>query len=120
MWFDSLYRNYFLSKTQQSLTYAEYVLLFSVFHDVKRDTSMTCEELFDSVYLYSTEKVETRNFNFYLKNKSMRMSSNVFNRRYFLKYFFREADIIYDRIICSYTISFLSEDAPIFFVFSFL
>ena len=66
VWFDPLYRNYFLSKTQQSLTCAEYVLWFSVFHDVKTDTSMTCEELFDSVHLYSIEKVETHNFNFYL------------------------------------------------------
>ena len=56
----------FLSKTQYSLTCAEYVVLFSVFHDVRTKTSMSCQELFDSVHLHSIEKVETRNFNFYL------------------------------------------------------
>ena len=32
----SLYRNHFLSKTQLSLTCAEYVRLFSELHDVKQ------------------------------------------------------------------------------------
>ena len=29
------------------LTCAEYVLLFSEFHDIKTETSMSCKELFD-------------------------------------------------------------------------
>ena len=41
--------------------------MFSEFHDVKTVTRMSCNELFDKcVYLYSIEKVETRNFNLYL------------------------------------------------------
>ena len=46
-WFYSLCRNYFLSKTQWSLTCAEYVLLFSELHDVKTERNMSCKELFD-------------------------------------------------------------------------
>ena len=37
----------FLSKPQWGLTFVEYALLFSEFHDVKTETSMSCEELFD-------------------------------------------------------------------------
>ena len=43
-WIYSLYRNYFF---ELSPTCAEYVLLFSEFHDVKIETSMGCKELFD-------------------------------------------------------------------------
>ena len=34
----------FLSKTQSSLTCAEYVFLFFKFYDVKTETSMSCKE----------------------------------------------------------------------------
>ena len=47
VWFYSLYINYFLSKSQWSLTCAEYVHLFPEFHDVKAEGSMNCKELFD-------------------------------------------------------------------------
>ena len=47
VWFYSLYRNYFLRKTQWSLASAEYVPLFSELHDVKAETSMSCKELPD-------------------------------------------------------------------------
>ena len=47
VWFYSLCRNIFLSKTQESLTCAEYVLLFPEFHDIKTEASMSCKELFD-------------------------------------------------------------------------
>ena len=33
--------------------------------------------------------------------------------------FFRQSEIIYDRIICSFTISFLSKEESIAFAFSF-
>ena len=61
----------FLSKTQWSLTCAEYVLLFSEFHDVKTETCMRFKELFDGQCPLlqcrnsGIEKVETHNFNFY-------------------------------------------------------
>ena len=38
---------FFLIKTQSSLACVEYVLLLSEFHDVKKETSMSCKELFD-------------------------------------------------------------------------
>ena len=47
VWFYSLHRNYFLSKTQWNLACADYVLLFFKFYDVKTETSMSCKELFD-------------------------------------------------------------------------
>ena len=34
-------------KTGWSLTFAEYVLLFSEFHNVNKETSMSCKELLD-------------------------------------------------------------------------
>ena len=37
----------FFSKTQWSLTCAEYVILLSELHDVKRERKMSCKELFD-------------------------------------------------------------------------
>ena len=40
----------FLSKTQWSLTCAEYVLLFSELHDVNTERNMSCKELFDKQY----------------------------------------------------------------------
>ena len=41
-----MYRNYyFLIKLQWSLTCGEYALLFSEFHDVKAEASISCKEL---------------------------------------------------------------------------
>ena len=61
VWFYSLYRNYFLSQTQWSLTCAEYVLLFSEFDDVKTEANMSCKELFDKQCpLVQYRKVETQ------------------------------------------------------------
>ena len=47
----------FFSKTQWSLTCAEYVLLFSELYDVKTERSTSCKELLiNRVHLYSIEK----------------------------------------------------------------
>ena len=60
----------FLGITQWCLTCVEYVLLFSEFHDVKTETSISWKELFDKhcplVQRNNLEKVETYKFNFYL------------------------------------------------------
>ena len=47
--FNSLCRKKFfcLSKSQRSVTCAEYGFLFTEFHDVKTERSMSCQELFD-------------------------------------------------------------------------
>ena len=53
----SLYRNHFLSKTQLSLTCAEYVRLFSELHDVKqKETWVVKNTLINSVHLHIIEK----------------------------------------------------------------
>ena len=50
------YRNYFLSKTQWSLTCAENVLLCFEFHDVKTETSMSCKQRSDKLSTYTIYK----------------------------------------------------------------
>ena len=80
VWFSSLYRNYFLSKTQWSLPRAEYVLLFTELDDVKTEGSTSCKGLFDKQcpFVYNSEKWKHIIFILFKQNQSIGTAANGF------------------------------------------
>ena len=97
---------------------SEYVHLFPELHDVKTEASISCKERFDKlVDLHSIEKVETHNFNFFL---IIYINITVISKFLFI----RQPDIIYYRLMCSFTVSLsyprthpLSSFFPFFYTF---
>ena len=119
VWFYSLCRNCFLSKTQWNYICAEYVLLFSEFHDVKTATSISCKNfLISSVHLHSIEKRETHNFNFHLNRIKLQQCLPMFFVKWLYAYWTLTISLFYPRThsLSSFSpfvyMSWLSNKAP--------
>ena len=104
-----------MSKSQWSFTSAEYVLLFSEFHDLKTEASMSCKELSDK----HCPLVQYRKTgNIILWNTILYFNITVLSKISFTC----QPEIIYDRIICSFAISLsYPRTHPLsLFLFSFI